>query len=135
MAKGPSVEEAVERARRSQEDRMSAIRVLAEARQSVTDVCAQTDRERADFEARIAQRVSDAERDDVKAYNAAVSTGWSADELRKIGFGEPEKKARTRRRNAHKVSVKQATTSPSSDNAERTSDDALMTAEAQPAGA
>ena len=60
----------------------------------------ETDRERAELEARIAQRVGDAERADVKAYNAAVSAGWSADELRKIGLPEPDKTARTRRRAA-----------------------------------
>lgn len=37
---------------------------------------------------------------DVKAVNAATAAGWTPDELRKIGFPEPEKKRRVRRRSA-----------------------------------
>lgn len=77
---------------------MESIRTLAVARQNVEDVRESTERERAELEARIAERVAEAEREDVKAYGAATGAGWSADELRKIGFAEPEKKARTRRR-------------------------------------
>lgn len=77
---------------------MESIRTLAVARQHVEDVRESTDRERAELEARVAQRVADAEREDIRAYGAATGAGWSADELRKIGFSEPEKKARTRRR-------------------------------------
>lgn len=102
MAKELSIEEVVERARRAQEDRLNAIRTLAEARQGVTDVREETNRELAELQARIAQRVGDAEREDVKAYNAALSAGWSPEELRKIGFTEPDKKARARRRAARK---------------------------------
>ncbi|WP_245993611.1 hypothetical protein [Xylanimonas allomyrinae] len=98
MAKTPTPDEAIERARRAQEDRIDAIRVLAEARQSVTDVRDETARELAELQAKIAERVGAAERDDVKTYNAALAAGWSVDELRKIGFPEPEKKARVRRR-------------------------------------
>lgn len=57
-------------------------------------------RELAELQAKIAERVGTAERGDVKAYNAALAAGWSADELRKIGFPESEKKARVRRRQA-----------------------------------
>lgn len=102
MATTPTPEEAIDRARRVLDDRIDTIRQAVEARQHVTDVREQTDRERAELEARIAQRVGDAERADVKAYNAAVSAGWSADELRKIGLPEPEKKARARRRTSRR---------------------------------
>ena len=44
----------------------------------------------------------DAEREHVKAYNAAAAAGWTAEELRKIGFAEPDKKARVRRRATRK---------------------------------
>ena len=100
MATHLSPEEAIERARRLQDDRLNAVREVAETRQTLVDVRTETARELADVQARIAERVSDAERDDVRAYNAALAAGWSADELRKIGFTEPDKKARARRRQA-----------------------------------
>jgi hypothetical protein len=102
MAQTLTPEEAVARAERAQAQRLDAIRTLAHARQAVTDVREQTERERAELEARIAEQIGAAERDDVKAYNAAVTAGWTDVELRKIGFAEPEKKARTRRRAARK---------------------------------
>ncbi|MGW9114513.1 hypothetical protein [Microbacterium sp. NPDC055683] len=130
MAKTPTPEEAIERARRAQDARIDAVRVLAEARQNVDDVRTDTERERAELEARIAQRVGDAERDDVRAYNAALAAGWSADELRKIGFAEPEKKARARRR-ARKATDK----SGAVDGPQSTADAALPSGEPQPVGA
>lgn len=81
------------------------MQTVAEARQAVTDVREETARELAELQARITDRVSAAERDDVRAWNAALSAGWSADELRKIGFSEPDKKARTRRRSTRKTST------------------------------
>lgn len=105
MANGVSIEELLERARRTQENRISAIRILAEARQHVADVREETARELAELQARIAQRVDDAERADVKAYNAAATAGWSREELRKIGFAEPDKKTRVRRRAARTPST------------------------------
>lgn len=102
MATQLTAEEAIERARRLQEDRLTAVRVVAEARQSLSDVREQTARELADLQSRIADRIADAEREDVRAYSAALSVGWSADELRKIGFSEPDKRARTRRRASRK---------------------------------
>jgi len=118
MATQLTPEEAIERARRLQEDRLSAVQAVAEARQSVTDVREETARELAELQARIADRVSAAERDDVRAWNAALSAGWSADELRKIGFAEPDKKARTRRRSTRKPSTSttpSATSEPQSE--------------------
>lgn len=109
MAKELSVEDAIERARRAQEDRIEAIRVLAEARHELDSIREKGARELAELQARISERTTSAERDDVKAYNAAVSSGWSADELRKIGFSEPDKKARARKR-APRKNTSQTTT-------------------------
>ncbi|MEU2201683.1 hypothetical protein [Isoptericola sp. NPDC019482] len=114
MAKTPTPEEAIERARQAQEDRISAIRVLAEARQSVADLREQTARELAELQASIDKRIGDAERSDLKAYNAAIAAGWSADELRKIGFPESEKKARARRRQSRKPTPSAAPSGSSS---------------------
>lgn len=104
MAKELTPDEAIARARALQDERLHAIRAVAVARQNVTDVREASARELAELQARIAQRISQAERDDVRAYNAAVTAGWTPDELRKIGFGEPDKKARVRRRAARRTS-------------------------------
>jgi hypothetical protein len=98
MATSLSPEEAIERARRLQDDRLNTVRVVAEARQALADGRAAAERELSELQARIADRIGTLERDDVRAYSAALTSGWTADELRKIGFTEPDKKARTRRR-------------------------------------
>lgn len=103
MAKEPSIEEAVARARRAQEDRISAIRFVGEARQSLADVREETTRELVELQAQIAKRIADAEREDVKAFNAAITAGWSIEELRKIGYAEPVKQVRARRRSTRKT--------------------------------
>lgn len=108
MAKTLSVEEAEARANQLQQERLSAIRGLAEARQNVVDVRADADRRRAELERELAASVSDAERDDVLRYNAALSAGWTDAELRKIGFDEPDKKQRTRKRAARKQTSSQS---------------------------
>lgn len=105
MAKELTPDEAIARAQVLQDDRLNAIRTVALARQTVADVREATARELAELQATITQRVGDAEREDVRAYNAAVSAGWTPDELRKIGFGEPDKKARVRRRAARRASA------------------------------
>lgn len=102
MARTLSIEEAEARANQLQQERLSAIRGLAEARQNFVDVRADADRRRADLERELAALVSDAEREDVQRYNAALSAGWTDAELRKIGFDEPDKKQRTRKRAARK---------------------------------
>lgn len=102
MAKEPTADEAIARARAMQDDRLNAIRAVATARQNVADVRAATAAELAELQAKIAQRVADAEREDVRAYNAALSAGWTGDELRKIGFAEPDKKARVAKRAARR---------------------------------
>lgn len=104
MARTLSVEEAEARASQLQQERLSAIRGLAEARQNVVDMRANADRRRADLERELAGQINDAERADVQRYNAALSAGWTDAELRKIGFDEPDKKQRTRKRAARKPS-------------------------------
>lgn len=105
MARQPSVDQAIERARRVQDDRLNAVRHVAEKRQALTDVHEQTARELVELQARIAERIRQAEREDVLAYNAALNRGWSAEELKRIGFTEPVKTARVRRRAARRESA------------------------------
>lgn len=71
------------KARALLDNRINSVRALVTARQALDDLRAQ---------------IADAETADVKAYRAALSDGWSPDELRKLGLDEPEKKQRTRRR-------------------------------------
>lgn len=85
MANTPNVDEAVDLARQSQEDKIEAVRKLAEARQTVEDVKTQ---------------LSAAEGEDLKAWNHAVSLGWPETELKRIGFKEPEKKRRPKKQGA-----------------------------------
>jgi hypothetical protein len=106
MATTPTPEEAIDRAKRVLDDRIDTIRQAVEARQHVTDVREETDRERAELEAQITQRIGDAERADVKAYNAAVKAGWAIDELRKIRPPRtttlvPQQRARSTSPDAH----------------------------------
>lgn len=114
MAKHPGIEEAVERARRVQEDRINAIRSVAHARQGLVDTRESAARELSELQARIAERIREAEREDLRAYNAATAAGWSPDELKKIGFDEPEKKARARKRSTRRPSTKAPAATPQS---------------------
>lgn len=100
----PTPEEAIARAKRVLDDRINAIRQAVAARQHVADVREETNRQRAELEAQLARLMQDAERADIKAYHAAISSGWSTDELRKIGLPEPPK-ACARRRSARKPSA------------------------------
>lgn len=103
MATIPTPDEAVERAKRAQEKRIETVRTLAEARQHVTDEQERANRERAELEARIKERMREFESADLKAYNSATAAGWSSEELRKIGFPEPDKKRRVRRRSTSRT--------------------------------
>ena len=93
-----TVDEAVERATRAQEARIESIRDLAKGRQSLADVKADAAQRVADLERENAERISAAEREDIRLYSAATRAGWSADELRKIGFDAPVKRRRVARR-------------------------------------
>lgn len=83
MAKNPTAEEAIERARALQDSKIDAVRVLAESNQNVTDA---------------RERAAESEREYARVFGAALSAGWTVEELRKIGFSDHEKKARPRRR-------------------------------------
>lgn len=100
MANTPTVDEAVERARRAQDDRIEAVRVLAAARQALVDERAAAAERLAQVERDNAEKVGEAEREDVRTYQAAVKAGWTREQLRKIGFDEPAKVRRTRRKRA-----------------------------------
>lgn len=83
MAKELSVEDAEQKARELLDRRIESVRTLVTARQKL---------------AGLRDQVAEAEREDVRLYSAALSDGWSGEELRKLGLGEPEKKVRARRR-------------------------------------
>lgn len=127
MATTPTPEEAVERARRTQDARIEAVRALAQSRQELADARAKSDQERAALESQIKERMREFEALDVKAYSAATSAGWTPEELRKIGFTEPEKKRRVRRRATSKSKQE-----PSASRA-TTADDSEPFTEASPA--
>jgi hypothetical protein len=105
MAKELSVEEAVERAQRIQEERIGAIRGLAGARQNLADVRESAARRLAEVERETAEQIAEAEREDVKQYGAAQAAGWSVEELRKVGYAEPDKKVRVRKRQSRNAST------------------------------
>ncbi|GAA4289049.1 hypothetical protein [Georgenia daeguensis] len=93
MAKELSVEDAEKKARELLDRRIASVRTLVTARQRLAE---------------LREQVADADREDVRLYNAALNDGWSPDELRKLGLSEPEKKARTRRRAAAKKTAADA---------------------------
>lgn len=77
------------KARKLLDSRINSVRELVTARQSLDE---------------LREQLAAAEAADVKAYRAALSDGWSADELRKLGLDEPDKKQRVRRRPAARKS-------------------------------
>ena len=70
--------------------RMDSVRALVKTRQSVA-------------EARDA--LSAAEDEDARQFQAALSAGWTTEELRASGLPEPEKKLRVRKRAARKTAA------------------------------
>lgn len=108
MNSAPNIEQAIERAKRVQADRISAIQSLAEARQSLKDVTEQADRERAELEARISEIVNEAERADRALYRNALKLGWTPTELKDIGFTEPPRARPARKRTAKRAPAKQS---------------------------
>lgn len=106
MADQLTVDQAVERAMRAQDAKIAAIRDLAEGRQTLAEVKETAARKLAELERQNAEQISAAERDDIRLYNAATKAGWSADELRKIGFDQPAKSRRvTQRRRQNNVAA------------------------------
>ena len=73
----------MQRAGAVQDGRIESVRVRAKGRQGRAD---------------LREQVAEAEREDVRRYGAALSAGWTPEELHKIGYTEPDKVARVRRR-------------------------------------
>lgn len=108
MAKHPSVDEAVERAKRAQDNRIDAVRTLAQAREALTATHEQGEREIAALRATLAEQDAAARQVDRQAYSRALAAGWTTAELVRIGFTAspkppPAKPARTRVRGAGKA--------------------------------
>ncbi len=81
----PDLASTESRARELLDRRITSIRSLVTARQRLAE---------------LQQQLADAERQDVGLYRAALRDGWTADELRELGIGEPAKRARVNRRRA-----------------------------------
>lgn len=81
--RGLSVEDAQRQARALLDGRITSVTALVHARQQLAD---------------LREQIEQAEREDVRLYSAAITDGWTADELRRLGLAEPEKKARVRKR-------------------------------------
>lgn len=71
-------------------------------------VRADAERRRAELDAELASLIRDAEADDVRSFNAAITAGWTPAELRRIGLEEPQKTQRVRKR--AKASARRAAT-------------------------
>lgn len=78
MTTSLSPDAAAEAAQRLLNDRVDAVRALAKTRQQRNDARVQLD---------------EAERADSASYAAAQRAGWTPEELRKVGFDEPERRA------------------------------------------
>lgn len=83
MARELDPEVAEAKARELLDERIRSVRALVRAAQAEADLRTQ---------------VQTAEREHARAYAAALSDGWTADELRKLGLPDPERKARAPRR-------------------------------------
>lgn len=82
-SQGGDLADQMERAARALLDaRMASVRALASSRHHVSE---------------LREQLAEAEREDVRTYNAALRDGWTADELKKLGLDEPDKKTRSRR--------------------------------------
>lgn len=68
-------------------NRMDSVRELVKSRQKVADA---------------RDALGAAEDEDARRYQAALTAGWTADELRSAGLNEPEKKLRVRKRAARR---------------------------------
>lgn len=79
------------------DDKVTAVRTLAEARQK---------RENAK------SALTDAERGDAAAYAAALKAGWTADELKRVGLDAPTRRTPGRPRNARRSTATSTSTTP-----------------------
>ncbi|MFF7684504.1 hypothetical protein ACFZA2_17270 [Microbacterium sp. NPDC007973] len=118
MAKELSPQEAIERAQRALDDRLTSVRELAESRQKLADVREASAARIAEVEREEREKVAAAERDDARAYSATIDAGWTPAELRKIGFAEAGKKRAPRQRAARKSSSSEAAATPPADAAD-----------------
>jgi hypothetical protein len=118
MAKELSPQEAIERAQRALDDRLTSVRELAESRQKLADVREASAARIAEVEREEREKVAAAERDDARAYSATIDAGWTPAELRKIGFAEAAQKRAPRKRQARKSTSSEAAATPPADAAE-----------------
>ena len=118
MAKEISPEEAVERAQRAMDNRLTSVRKLAESRQNVESVRTGAAARIAELERQERRKIEEAEREDASAYSAAIDAGWTPAELRKIGFAEAGKKRAPRQRQARKSTSSEVAATPPADAAE-----------------
>ncbi|MBX9246707.1 hypothetical protein ICW40_18110 [Actinotalea ferrariae] len=96
--RGLSVEDAQRQARALLDARITSVTALVTARQHLAD---------------LREQVEQAEREDMRLYGAAIADGWTADELRRLGIAQPERKARARRRATARRSASSAETGTS----------------------
>ncbi|KLI90703.1 hypothetical protein AA310_00105 [Arthrobacter sp. YC-RL1] len=120
MTKELNVNEVVERARRAQESRLAVIKGLAEAQQNVANVRADAAERIAKIEQETNALIAAAEREHVSEFQGAQRAGWSTDELKGLGFTEPDKSARTRKRAARKPTSKPVQRTSGSSHSETT---------------
>lgn len=122
MAKELSPQEAIERAQRALDDRLTSVRELAESRQNLADVREASAARIAEVEREEREKLAAAERDDARAYSATIDAGWTPAELRKIGFADASQKRAPRKRNARKSTTGAAAATPPADAAENDGD-------------
>lgn len=71
-------------------NRMDSVRELVKSRQKVADA---------------RDALGAAEDEDARRYQAALTAGWTAEELRSAGLNEPDKKLRVRKRSTRRTTV------------------------------
>lgn len=98
MAPELTIEDAVARARKAEERRIEAIRLLVTAQQRVTTAQQEGAERVAQAQREAEEQLRAAEKENAQRYSDALAAGWSAADLRKIGFREPPKHARSPRR-------------------------------------
>lgn len=79
------------------DDKVTAVRTLAEARQKREDA---------------KSALTDAERGDAAAYAAALKAGWTADELKRVGLDAPTRRAPGRPRNTRRSTATSSSPAP-----------------------
>lgn len=102
MAQNIDIDKAMARARQAQEKRLESVRTLATARESLMDLTARQEAEMDELRKRHDAERGDAEKEDSKAYRAAVRAGWTEAELTKIGFEQTDKIRRSGRSKARR---------------------------------